>query len=595
MKKTRIFIRAFIILCTLSLFILGGTTVLSPRFLSEDGTAVEVKEKEKDKEKELPEYIARGVKAVSIPGIKGAIRITWRVHPNANYDFLIGRSTEVPNTGEKALRAISIKVVPAGSDPVIIDSNLVAGNYYYVVLTKDSVMDRSVELYADVNYTASPVVIEKDIVVGPVRNLPEQATLIHAREINRTQVILTWKGADMKGVIYTVYKGGSPLDTPEKLKAAEKISTIVDGREVYVDKNISRTGTYYYAVTTRDVSGNEDLQLIPDQSYTSTGIYISFKRQLTVNGLTARVMEDNSIKLGWNAGINQGTLEYLIYRHNKPITDNEILALSTFVDKVSADATSFVDRNHGSGALYYAVLIKQEDGTIDNTLVEGANCTLDSIAVGRPIVVDSLSAITGDGNVMLKWDYSGSSGDKNFQVFRAATVPRNASDLRKQKALDKVNITDKTYIDPDPPAGTFYYVLVPADYRKVKNLKLMKGVNVTGNPVVVTREGKATERKSEKKEEKPAEPASGDIDELLRATFFQGKYNLAIKRLSEIAGASENGREAAKARLFIGRSLIELKKYRKSLDYLVLPDVGKYYPQEAKFWREYAIARIKNR
>ena len=84
-----------------------------------------------------------------------------------------------------------------------------------------------------------------------------------------------------------------------------------------------------------------------------------------------------------------------------------------------------------------------------------------------------------------------------------------------------------------------------------------------------------------------------DRDAVLRETFFRERYPLALRRLEEVARSSTNEAEVAKARLFMGRSLVEMRRYRKAIDYFLMPDVRRHFPKEAEFWREYAISRTR--
>ena len=67
------------------------------------------------KRSDFPPHVVTRIKAQPIPDIRGAVRITWETDPSAMDDFIVGRSRVAPNTREKALAAISIKVIPAGS------------------------------------------------------------------------------------------------------------------------------------------------------------------------------------------------------------------------------------------------------------------------------------------------------------------------------------------------------------------------------------------------------------------------------------------------------------------------------------------------
>ncbi len=444
---------------------------------------------------EFPPHIATNIKAQPVAGVRGAIRISWDADPAAPNDFIVGRSMEIPDNAEKAIAARSIKIVPAARGASVIDTGLPPGRYYYVVLAREKVMSRDVEVFPDVNYTVNPVVMERDEPTSTRPILPDQVALIYGQAINQTQVVLSWKGVNGQGLTYTVYRGTQPLSTPERLKSAERVATITDKRESHTDRGIQATGTYYYAVTTRDMAGNEDLQLIPDQSYMTKGIYVAFISEATVSGLKAVPAGDGSIRLSWK-GVGSGSVEYLVYRYNRPITDVQRLALATQLGVVRAGEEEYIDNNPGPGGHYYAVFVRLQDSSIDNTVKQGQNCTIDPVTSRRRAVA------------------------------------------RKE-----------------PPVK-----IAPPVKKEIA---------------------------------RPIPIETGTVDAILRETFFKEKYSASAKKLGEVVRASDNEAEVAKARLFIGRSLVEMRQYGKAIDYFLMPDVKKHYSREADFWREYAISRTR--
>ncbi|NMB65262.1 MAG: hypothetical protein GYA16_10395, partial [Spirochaetes bacterium] len=128
------------------------------QFLMEDYKKTEIKPKPG-----LPVHIARNIRAELINEVEGAVKITFSIDPDAKNDFLIGRTTTVPSSAEVALQAATVKVVLAGAEPVAIDSNLPPGQYYYVILARDKILEKDISLYPDVNYTSAPIVIKKKI------------------------------------------------------------------------------------------------------------------------------------------------------------------------------------------------------------------------------------------------------------------------------------------------------------------------------------------------------------------------------------------------------------------------------------------------
>jgi len=574
----------------------------------EEYTQPETDETEKKKESRgLPPHVARTIRAQQIEGVQGAVKITWDIHPDSTNDFIVGRTSSIPNNTKTALGAASVKLVPAGAKPVAIDSRLSPGQYYYVVLARKKIQAGDISLYPDVNYTGSPVVIEREYDQQQAKRDPDRVTLIHAREINKTQVLLTWKGVDQDNITYTIYRDAEPINTPEKIKRAKVVATVTGKRESYIDRGIRQTGKYYYAVTTKDMSGNEDLQLIPDQSYLTSGVHVVIKSSATVDDIQAKLLNDGTVKVTWDkSGLK--AKEFLVYRYDEPLKNAERLALSRSLGTVDGRYDEFIDKNPPSGRLYYAVLIKMPDGAIDTNLSKDDNYTVQPVVMGKPVEVTGINATETGKGIRISWQYTGSAGSRYYKLYRAEEIPPSSKDIKDAYLVDIVNINSGSYVDSGVLPGSYYYALVPENFESIENFSLEKGTSICNEPVQVK---KALKKLPEKKEPRPrkefgkripdrVEPEPGRkaslsapaVDLIVHTTFDRGYYRAAIKSLQKVIRESDNDHDVAKAKLFTGRSYIELKQYRKGLEYLVQNDVVKHFPEDAKFWRNYAIQRV---
>ena len=602
MKKYRnLFSIIFIVILSMTI---QNKVLFSEFILDEEEKPAENKALEEDEK--LSKYVARNIKAEVIPNIKGAVRISWDLSNDSDDDFIVGRATVVPDTIEKALKAVSIKVVPSGAKTEVIDSNLRAGSYYYCVLAKSRVMDKEIKLYVGQNYTINPVVIDSEINLEPEKNFPQQVSLIYARIFNNSQIRLTWRGIESRGIVYTIYRSNSPLDSPAKMEKGEKINVITDGRESYVDNRINKSGTYFYAITTKDISGNEDLNLIPDQSYTTSGVYVSLEVPSPVSDISARP-SSGGVKITWTK-TSSGVAEYLIYRYTGSISDSDRLSLASFLGRVTDKDFEYFDKNPGAGNYYYAVLTKFLNGTVLNDLVKDNNYTSEPVSLGTPIRLVLLNARANGSDIELSWKTSGDSGSKSYKILRKEQSIETVEDLNDAETVAFVNIDDYNYVDKNLKPGKYYYAVVPESIEEGKELSLDSGINVVAKSILksgketakieqpaIRAEQKAVEPKAEvsKRPVQPKDSSSG-IDHILQKYFLTGKYKNALNELKSFVRNSNNQNDVAKARLFIGRTLVELKKYRDAVQYLVLKDVNEVYPEEARFWREYAISKIPN-
>ncbi len=596
MKKIKKITTTILVFCTCAMVI----PTVQAQFLLDDGEEQVIQPEKEKRSKGLPPHIARGIRALPVDNVDGAVKITWDIDPESSDVFIVGRTAILPDSKETALSATSMKVVPAGADTVAIDSNLPPGQYYYVVLARKKIQSGDIELYPDVNYTSRAVVIEGKYAKRQAKSYPDQVTLIHARVINKTQVLLTWKGLNQDNIAYNIYRDVKPINTPKKIKNAKKVATVKGSMESYIDRNINDTGNYYYAITTRDMTGNEDLQLIPDQSYLATGVYVVVKGNVTVKNIKTRIQDDGIVKITWDtAGIK--AQEFLLYRHEEPVKNAEMLALSDSLGAVDSKYNEYLDKNPPSGKHYYAVLTKLADGSIDTTLLKGENYNVEPVTLGKPIKITRIEASKTKNGVSITWQYRGSSRSKYYKLYRTEDMPSSSLKIKDAYLVDIVNVVSGSYLDTDILPGSYYYAAVPEDFESDADFSLVEGVNITASPVQIKKKVPKEKIRPEKKEpervipipEKKYKEATRDLDSIIHSTFDRGYYRAAINSLQKVIDESDNEYEVARAKLFMGRSYIELKQYRKGLHYLVQNIVTEYFPEDAQFWRDYAIQRVR--
>lgn len=387
-KSYRI-IRFAIVIIIFVLFMIG----LNARFLTDQQVEEYgwIGEGDEKRETGFPENVATSIKVSSIDGFYDKVKITWNISEGTTDDFIVARTNMLPNTQEKALKALSIKLVKNDEERVVFDQNLQEGSYYYLVLAKNKITKKNIELYANENYTTSPLVILK---TRQDKMLPEKVTGIKVAIIDRQNVFISWNYIKLRDIAYTIYRARQPLSSPAIIRNADKLGIVTDVNS-YTDKTINRTGIYYYAIVTSDRYGLEDLNLVPNESYTTRGVSIVL---------------------------------------------NEIQELP-------------------------------------------------------------------------------------------------------ERRIPEV-------VKPEVPEFPEKEVIIE-------------------------------------------EETFANIDILLKKTFFKGKYEKAIEKLKIFIRQSVNRNESLKAKLFLGRSHIEIGEYNKALEYLLRKDVKEKFPKEAEFWRDYCLARIK--
>jgi hypothetical protein len=436
--------------------------------------------------------LARGIKAQRVEGLPSAVMITWERDPEFRDEFIVAASGNVINTMERALKARTVRIVPHGEKNVVLDLNLKPGMYFYAVIASGSLKMQAAELMEDVNFTSKPVIIPAgQEEVGTIA-----VTGLQARVIGDSIAIIQWEKIQGKGNIYNVYRGLGVIDSPERLRKAERIASVTDQSQ-YVDQGLA-AGTYYYAVTFRLPEREENLRLAVGENFTTDGLFLKGEKKE-------------------------------------------------------------VDRYR----------------------------------------VHAMKAQMKDGNAVLTWDHAGKTGDRYFKLFRSQNPVADSGEIKPEDFIDDVDITLGTYIDRGVKPGVYYYGLVPYEESAGSTKAIVPGVNVLKEPLATSvAEGKSPAKEPVPTEKGKIDPARtvdappGAVDDIIRRTFFTGCYHQAIKELERAAAATDKEKERARALLFIGRSYVELKRYRKAISFFVDKDVVRLFPAEASFWREYATLRL---
>ena len=565
---------------------------LFPSFLYEEESEqlMESVEKSTKREGRYPVDVAYNVRATKVKGTRNSVMITWDVHPEFNGRFVLGRAGEVLDTKEKALKAETIKTVQGQERSVHIEPGLPPGTYFYVILSKDRIASRDVELYADVNYTTYPVVIasEKEKGLSHVKG-------ISAKKISSEKVLITWEGVSDKKIIYTVYRARKRIADDEVVAVSDRVASLTDA-EHYIDDTIPVTGTYYYAVSTKKLEGREHFVYVPGETYTTNGVFVYKKYSLVIQNIRAEQVQ-NDIRVQWDtvvSGIEYEVDGYALYRASMPVSNYERLDFSKHLATLDGRTTTYIDRDPGPGKHYYAVLVKFKNGAVDLRLQPGFNYTTEPIGLSKGeqfFTLTMIDAAVERGGIVVSWKYRGGREGVSYDLYRSTSIPESPSAVGPSMIITRVDLTSGSYADTSPPQGMYYYGLIPVHKGALRDFVIQEGVNVTSYPIGYSTEMKMLPRDTPRKKQEYSMP--GTIDEILHRTFFRGRYVLAIKELQDLIRTSDNTIEKAKARLFIGRSYIERGDYKKALLFLSLQDVSTYFPEEAEFWHDFAILRVQ--
>ncbi len=208
----------------------------------------------------------------------------------------------------------------------------------------------------------------------------------------------------------------------------------------------------------------------------------------------------------------------------------------------------------------------------------------------------------------MKQEFSG-----DFVVGRSEFPLNSINDILKSKLVGIFNSTlEGRLIDNNLKQGKKYYYAVISKNKLLKReIDIIKDVNVTASPVsLYTEPGMIKSGRIERNSQQNMEsdvgkqsaahtdiekPAKTDttLNKILKLYFYKDRYEIASKELTKFIKNTDNNYQRALAKLFLGKTYIETKEYEKAILTLNSKDVTETFPEESRFWSEFALLRLK--
>ena len=418
---------------------------------------------------------------------------------------------------------------------------------------------------------------------------------------------ITWEVDPSYLPEFIVGRSKSIIDTKKKALQADIIAIKPSSAVNEAYDFVNEMGDYYYVVLASKRLKNYDIELFKNQNYSVRPININKDNvYYHVKNIKAKKEDINEVKITWKR-IPKGGMFYTIYRSRSRIDRSYKLKSVEKIGDV-VDKNEFIDRSVSTpGMYYYAVTAKHmnwpermfPDPDENYTMVGVDLLGKGHYVKGEFYKVRSLAAKLTSHGVQLRWTYTGKEGSRYFRIFRSEKWISKVNLLSEGMFIDDADITKRRYYDTNPPGGKFYYGIVPYGYKS--DTILLRGVNITSVPLTI-RDTYIAEKKDDRIEEiipdkedfkEDHSVPAGDVDTILRRTYFKGKYYGAVKELQDVIPRTDNKIERAKARLFLGRSYAELGQFKKAYNYFLLNDVTRHFPKESIFWQNYTVVRIK--
>lgn len=570
--------------------------------------------------------IVRGLRAQISSQDPNTVILTWQPAVLRD-DYVVARSSIPINSLEVLLAARSIAVLPPGV-ATYLDQALEPGSYFYAVVARSQIRQKNVVLQLNENYTGIPIVITQRPEESRKDIPPPQVSLILAQK-EEEGIRITWKGVATPGVSYVLYRSTIAPSSPEILRSLSPLVILGQGQQSYLDRDLPGPGNYYYAVVTRSPTGAEDLQLVPDQSYTRYGVEWGSFELPAVKDLRARYdPKQNQVQLTWQdvSEDPRNLYFYEVYRFQDPMLVSQIEKAPRLA-RIPQGIGSYLDKEPLPGAYYYAVVTRVAGKQDHSKLKLGENLILfDKVNLrdeerprevlkkeeAAPKYFENFTAQSEKHAVFLSWKAKNLPPKRQIFLYRLFKEPKSLADLAQGELIARLGGELEMYEDLPPSRGIYYYAIfgqsenggllpdtLEARHNLVGPIYFEKLERTQKEPVVEIpteeKEESATlEPKAEPKDVKkqPSPRSLQDIETVVRKYYQKGQYERTIEELEPFT-KNADPQSAARALFYTGLCYFKLGNYRRAIDFFIHPKVQKTYGKQAKFWYEQSLEKLQ--
>jgi fibronectin type 3 domain-containing protein len=281
---------------------------------------------------------------------ENGIRLRWDANPEPDmFGYYVYRGTS--RYDSMAVISKAIRDTTTFFD----DSEELNGRTNYVYAVKS------------INVSELQSELSESVIIRPARTVRPPAPVGISGYAERNRIRLTWQDVrerDSAVEGYYVYRGREPItgraeaesgsETAEE-NGYERLNEEMISANAFDDPSVTSGETYYYAVTSVDLYGEESL-LSNTSAFTTAAGSLLPPSQVSVRNIS------DGVEIRWNATMQNGASGYRVYRRTRGDQRAEPLAT------LETGTTRYVDQNVQSGDFYwYSVSILGESAESDRS------------------------------------------------------------------------------------------------------------------------------------------------------------------------------------------------------------------------------------
>lgn len=199
-------------------------------------------------------------------------------------------------------------------------------------------------------------------------------------------------------------------------------------------------------------------------------------------------VEGSAIKLLWQDSNITGA-KYVVYRYTQEIT-SENLQNAERVAVVPAGQQSYIDRPPNKQDYYYAVLIEEPSGKVNDLFIPFRNVTTEGVSVstlaGQQQAYADITSLkaTRDGT-HIHLTFKSSSSNRELVIYRSTSPMKDEAELLSAVSIGVIPSSKDSFEDTPVPGIPYYYAIIDTAMLADGKVSLAMGENATDAGVEV--------------------------------------------------------------------------------------------------------------
>ncbi|TGN06423.1 tetratricopeptide repeat protein [Leptospira bandrabouensis] len=523
--------------------------------------------------------IAKAIHVSLLPD-KKSVRLDWDP-PKLEGEIIVARSTVMIDSPDKLYIADSLgryKTSPTSPTRVYFDYNLKPGTYYYAIVMVTDVRRREVKLFANQNYTVTPIQIAEENgtpVVGQNPEFPAFPADVGIQSmvggvsgitanIEKKYIRLDWtppNGAIAGRTLYTVYRSNSPLTSLPLMQKAEKLAELTHPVNTFLDQDLDKSQTLYYGVSVKQLGGEETLPL-EDKKSTLRVFYV---KQTAKNNAEV-IVEESPIKPKPEVASNDTRADLGGVMHVRGLGYERVGkgAVISWISPEAADESTIYS--------LYASVKPLNQGTT---------------SFGQGSVVKVATVVHPKTNFFIK------ELKEIDELYFGVTAKSNGipEDYNLKENVSYFKYDFSKDITPKEEPNVVAESRPKKEPEKTDVYKNEHSVTPTESLPLKENAEQANDFKEETSATVNYDLGQTDLNQIIKETVLRKKYEIAVYRLEEYLKNESNSYLKGKAMFFLGVSALKTGDTKKALKCFLKRETKSYSPSRVEFWTNQTLSQ----